>query len=155
VRTVDVRVDPDTAFDVFTARMNDWWKPGPYSWHDASRAVGKRIEPWVGGRFLEVWDRASGEGYEEGRVLVWEPPRRLVFTFRALAEADEPETEVEVRFDPDAGGTRVTLEHRGLDRLSPARASRRRSGKGFGIMLGWFAEHLARGALEEPAPGYE
>jgi uncharacterized protein YndB with AHSA1/START domain len=26
-------------------------------------------------------------------------------------------TELELRFEPDAGGTRVTLEHRGLERL--------------------------------------
>jgi uncharacterized protein YndB with AHSA1/START domain len=145
-RSVEVSVDPATAFELFTARMDEWWRPGPFSWHDPSRAVGKRLEPWVGGRWIEVWDRATGEGYEEGRVLVWEPGRRLVFTFRALAEPDEPATEVEVRFEPQAGGTRVVLEHRGLDRLSPERAARRRSGKGFGIMLGWFAEHLAERA---------
>ena len=145
VRTIAVAVDPATAFEVFTDRIDAWWRPGPYSWHDASRAVGRRFEPWVGGRFVEVWDRATGEGYDEGRILVWEPPRRLVFTFRALAEPDEPETEVDVRFEPEADGTRVTLEHRGLDRLSPERAARRRSGKGFGIMLAWFGDYLAGG----------
>jgi hypothetical protein len=40
-------------------------------------------------------------------------------TFQNVSLPPEPLTEIEVRFDPVESGTRVTLEHRGLDRLPP------------------------------------
>lgn len=47
-----------------------------------------------------------------GEVLVWDPPIRLVFEFRAAKfEADEV-TEVELTFQVEDQGTRVTVEHR-------------------------------------------
>lgn len=65
-------------------------------------------------RLLEFY--AEGEPYEMGRVTVWEPGERLVFVYRSVHLPLEG-TEVEVRFEPIAPGTRVTLEHRGLERL--------------------------------------
>jgi len=53
VRTVDVAVDPATAFEVFTAEIDDWYERGRYSWHDPKRAVRIRFEPGVGGRWIE------------------------------------------------------------------------------------------------------
>ncbi len=32
-----------------------------------------RIEPRVGGRFIEVYDVETDEGFEVGRVTAWEP----------------------------------------------------------------------------------
>jgi Activator of Hsp90 ATPase homolog 1-like protein len=67
---------------------------------------------------------------------VWEPGRRLVFV-------DRRETEVDVRFEPQGEATRVTLEHRGLDRLPPDEA-------GSIVQYGWrrlafqFEAHLQR-----------
>jgi hypothetical protein len=51
-------------------------------------------------------------------------------------------TEVEVRFEPVADGTRVTLEHRGLERLPPEEAERLRQNAWINFMS-WFREHLA------------
>jgi uncharacterized protein YndB with AHSA1/START domain len=116
-RTVDVPIDPADAFQVFTGEIDSWYGRGPYSWNDPNRAVGIRFEPHVGGRWLEVWDEASGDGYEMGRILEWEPGNRLVMTFRNVFLPPEPLTEIEVRFDAIEGGTRVTLEHRGLEKL--------------------------------------
>ena len=118
-RRIDVGVDPATAFDVFTREIDAWYKRGPYSWNDPARAVAIRFEPGVGGRWLEVWDEATGEGYEMGRILVWQPGARLVMTYRSVHLPPEPLTEIEVRFEPIPGGTRVTLDHRGWDRLPP------------------------------------
>jgi uncharacterized protein YndB with AHSA1/START domain len=117
VRTVEVAVDPLTAFTVFTDEIGDWYQSGPYSWNDPERAVGIRFEPGVGGRWIEVWDEATGEGYELGRVLAWEPGERLVVTYRSVHLPPALETEIEVRFAAVADRTRVTLEHRGLEAL--------------------------------------
>jgi uncharacterized protein YndB with AHSA1/START domain len=133
--TVYVAVDPETAFTVFTAEVDAWYKRGPNTFADPKEAVGMRFEPHVGGRFLEVHDAATGEGVEHGRIQVWEPGRRLVFT-------DRRGTEVEVRFEADAGQTRVTLEHRGLERLAPQVAAQV-SKYGWRLLLPWFAQHLA------------
>jgi uncharacterized protein YndB with AHSA1/START domain len=114
VRSVDVPVGPDEAFRAFTDEIDDWYERGPHSWNDPERAVAIRFE---GGRLLEVYE--EGEPYELGLVTAWEPGRRLAFAYRSVHLPPEPETEVEVRFEPVAGGTRVTLEHRGLERMPP------------------------------------
>jgi hypothetical protein len=118
-RSVEVDLDPTTAFEVFTEEIDAWYVRGPYSWNDPGRAVGMRFEPGVGGRWLELWDEVTGEGYEIGRVLVWEPGERLVVSYRSVHLPPEPQTEIEVRFEPSESGTKVTLEHRGLERLPP------------------------------------
>jgi len=123
VRTVIVDVDPDTAFSVFTDEIGQWYRSSPYSWNDPTRATGIRFEPGVGGRLVEVWQETGDEGFEMGRILAWEPGRRLVFEFRSAFLPPVP-TEVEVRFEPVGQGTRVTLEHRHLERL-PAEAAER------------------------------
>ena len=59
----------------------------------------------------------TGEGFEIGRVLVWEPGTRFVVSYRNV-HLPPGTSRVEVRFDPVAGGTRVRLEHSGLGELS-------------------------------------
>src|SRR3989304_488693 len=109
--SVEVPADPETAFRLYTAEINRWWKRGTHYWNARHRAVGLRFEPFVGGRFIEVYDAQTGEGFEIGRVQVWEPGRRLVYTWREAGWAPGAQTEVEVLFDPTAQGTRVTEEH--------------------------------------------
>ncbi len=84
----------------------------------------------------------SGEGLELGRIQVWEPGSRLVFT-------DRRGTEVEVRFEPCDGQTRVTLEHRGLERLAPGVAVQV-SRHGWWLLLPWYAEHMT--GTRSPTP---
>ncbi|HEX9995074.1 MAG TPA: VOC family protein [Acidimicrobiales bacterium] len=148
--TVEVGVDPAEAFRVFTEEIDRWYVRGPYSWMDADRAVGIRFEPGVGGRLLEVHDEATGDGFAFGRVLAWEPGRRLVFADLVSGptpgEPPDPPTEVEVRFDPSPAGTLVTVEHRGLDRLPPAVADQKRE-HGWATVARWFAD-----GLHAPAP---
>jgi uncharacterized protein YndB with AHSA1/START domain len=59
-----------------------------------------------------------------GRVKVWEPPQRLVLTWRALNFAPDEHTEVEVRFEPSGTGTQVTVQHRGWASLRPDHPAR-------------------------------
>jgi activator of Hsp90 ATPase-like protein len=142
MRTVDVDVDPATAFEVFTEEIGRWYRSGPYSWNDPERAVGIRFEPGVGGRLIEVHDEATGEGFEMGRVLAWEPGSRLVCAFRSVFFPPEPLTEVEVRFEERDGATRVTLEHRGLDRLPPDFVKTIED-RAWITFMGWFGEYVA------------
>jgi len=142
-RTVDVEVDPADAFELFT-EIDAWWRPGQHSFVDPARAVGVRMEPGPGGRWLEVWDAATGSGYERGRILAWEPPRRMLFEYRDPRLPADPLTQIEVRFDPFPGGTTVTLEHRGWDRLPPAVVARYVSSRIWGSLVSWYADYVAR-----------
>jgi hypothetical protein len=135
---VYVALEREEAFRIFTEEIDAWYKRGPHSFHEPDKAVGLRFEPWLGGRFIEVHDAVTGEGIEIGRVSVWEPGRRLVWT-------DTEGTEVDVQFDAYIGGgdaqTRVRLEHRGLERLAPGRGIQVRD-YGWWLPLGWFEEHV-------------
>ncbi len=102
----EVAVDPTTAFKAFTEEIDRWWLAGPINYHDAARAVGMRCECGVGGRLVEVYDSATGEGLELGRITVWEPGQRLAWT------SSTDDIEMTVRFEPTAAGTRVIVEGR-------------------------------------------
>jgi len=138
---VEVPCNPDTAFDIFTDDIGTWWKRGTRYWNDSARGVELRLEPHVGGRLLEVYDTGTGEGFEIGRVLVWEPGKRLVFTWRQDDWAASEFTEVEVRFEPSGTGTRVTVEHGGWDRVSSAGPGMADGySHGWQELLGFYAE---------------
>jgi uncharacterized protein YndB with AHSA1/START domain len=104
---------------VFTAGFARWW-PATHSIGAVplSEAV---IEPRVGGRWFERG--TDGSECDWGRVLVWEPPHRVVLGWQIDANFKfDPDvtTEVEVRFVADGDrSTRVELEHRHLERLGP------------------------------------
>ena len=105
--TIDVGVDPQTAFTAFTDEMDNWWMRSPISFYDASRAIARRCEPGVGGRIVEVYDEA-GDVLELGRITVWEPGVKLQW----LSSVDD--VEVEVRFAPIPDGTNVQVHARVL-----------------------------------------
>lgn len=124
--TVSVALPPAEAFRLFTEEIDRWWRRGP-RFRNARGTRGMiAIEPRVGGRVFESLDadaddpRAPPAVIEIGRVGVWEPAHRLVFSWRAsnFGPAD-PATEVEVRFEPSASGTRVTVTHRGWSAVRP------------------------------------
>lgn len=141
--SIEVSVDPGTAFEAFTTEIDQWWKRDPINWNDPERAVGVRFEPGVGGRWIEVHDSATGEGFEMGRISVWEPGERLVFTYMDAGHEIDG-TEVEVRFEPVAGGTRVTVEHRGWIEVSPQVVTRKIATKrwGWGNILNWYGGYV-------------
>jgi uncharacterized protein YndB with AHSA1/START domain len=140
--SIEVAVDPLTAFEVFTEEIDEWYQRGPHSWKNPERAVAVRFEPGVGGRWIEVWYVETGEGYDYGRIKAWEPGKRLLLDY--LIHDGGHVTEVEVRFVPTEGGTRVELEHRGWDALPPPVAAEGVANvqKGEPVMLGWFAEYI-------------
>ena len=108
----------EQAFRVFTEDF-DRVKPREHNMLgvDIAETV---FEPRAGGR---VFDRGvDGSEFHWARVLVFEPPNRLVFSWdlspQWQIESDlEKTSEVEVRFIAEsAERTRVELEHRNLDR---------------------------------------
>ena len=101
--TVEVAVDPATAFDVFTQEVGCWWLQGPINFHNVSKTWEMRIEPGVGGRVLEVHDQATGDGYELAVITAWEPAVRLAW--RSSIDA----VDIEVAFAATAVGTQVTV----------------------------------------------
>jgi uncharacterized protein YndB with AHSA1/START domain len=111
----------DKAFQVFTERFGDI-KPREHNLLGAP--IQETVfEPRVGGH---IYDRADdGTECRWARVLVFEPPHRLVFTWDIgptwTLEADpENASEVEVRFTAEgADRTRLDLEHRNIDRHGP------------------------------------
>lgn len=117
-REITVEAPIERAFEVFTAGIGAWWNPD----HHILQAPLKEMvfEPFVGGHII---DRGvDGSESRWSRVLAYEPPTRVVFSWDiSLAwqiETDPAKTsEVEVTFAAEgAAQTRVTLEHRHIDR---------------------------------------
>jgi uncharacterized protein YndB with AHSA1/START domain len=120
-RQVIVEAPAEKAFSVFTERLGDF-KPPEHNLLVAPIAE-TVFEPRVGGH---VYDRATdGTECHWARVLVYEPPLRVVFSWDIgptwqLETDPENASEVEVRFiEETAERTRVELEHRNIDRHGP------------------------------------
>jgi uncharacterized protein YndB with AHSA1/START domain len=115
-QSVVVDAPPDRAFEVFTARMTSWWPLETYK-IGAKPAAEAVMEPRAGGRWFER--AADGTECDWGRVLEWDPPRRVLLTWEISCDWHhdaDVRTEVEVRFLAEGDGrTRVELEHRGLE----------------------------------------
>src|SRR5579864_5841206 len=117
---VMVRRSVDDAFSQFTGRMTAWWPKDRFSF-SPERSHEVVMEPYAGGRFYERY--RDGEEFTIGEVLAWDPPGRVVFTWRG--RWDQP-TEVTVRFTSVAPAvTRVQVEHSRWERLGDAGLQRR------------------------------
>jgi uncharacterized protein YndB with AHSA1/START domain len=137
-KEVTVAASADHAFRVFTEGVDSWW---PRQHHIGTapmmRAV---IEPRLGGRWYAVSE--DGSECDTGKVLAWEPPRRVVLAWQITADWKfDPNfvTEVEVTFTAvGPKETIVVLEHRNLERFGE-RAMELRNGidaeGGWGIIL--------------------
>jgi uncharacterized protein YndB with AHSA1/START domain len=134
--TMFVAVSPADAFEVFTAEIDLWWRRGR-RFRGFSDAGELRFELDAAGVGTYLVERAPDQRFEIGRVLVWEPGRRLAFEWRQRNFAADECTEVDVSFEPARDGTRVTLEHRGWEAIRdghPARHALR--GEAFSRMIG-------------------
>ncbi|WP_034850383.1 SRPBCC family protein [Inquilinus limosus] len=143
--SITVDAPQDRAFDAFANRLGRWW-PLPYTWALAAFDTAI-VEPRVGG----LWFERDRDGKETpwGEVRAYEPPSRLVLSFAISPErAPEPPeraSELEIRFVPEQGRTRIELEHRDLARHGDG-AARLRDGmaspQGWPLILADFARYL-------------
>ena len=117
-----VAASPERAFQVFTEEIGAWWTPSML-FQTTPRAPGRlAFEGGAGGRLTETLD--SGKVFEIGRILAWEPPGRLLFSWRQASFPPDLTTEVEIRFEDMGEETRVSVEHRGFDRVPVESAAR-------------------------------
>jgi hypothetical protein len=118
VRSVTVPLSQSRAFELFTARMTEFW-PREHS-IGTSAIADVVVEPRVGGRWFERG--VDGSECSWGRVASWEPPRKVVLLWQIGADWQyDPdfETEVEVTFTDDGPDhTRLDLRHRNLQRYA-------------------------------------
>jgi uncharacterized protein YndB with AHSA1/START domain len=151
-KSVTVDAPPQHAFAVFANRIGLWW---PKSHHiGAAEPESVVIEPRQGGGWFERG--VDGTECEIGKVLVWEPPSRLVLGWQLTADwRFDPDllTEVDVRFIPDGdNATRVELEHRHLERFGDRADALRRqidAPEGWGGLMALFAQFAARSRRKE------
>ncbi len=142
-KQVFVEASQERAFRVFSEGIDRWWPRE----HHIGKSPLKRavIEPRQGGRWYSICE--DGSECDVGKVLAWEPPRRLLLAWQITAQWQyDPsfETEVEVTFTAEGSKkTRVDLEHRNLERYSVAADEYRNlvdQPGGWGLTLEKFAE---------------
>jgi uncharacterized protein YndB with AHSA1/START domain len=119
VKAVTVRAAPARAFELFTRDLARWW-PLP-QFHTAPDPVDCAIEPRVGGRVFER--AADGKETSWGAVLAYDPPHRLAFSWLIGGLSVDQAQLIDIRFTPEATGTRVELIHSGWEKLGDATAA--------------------------------
>ncbi|HEX5540670.1 MAG TPA: SRPBCC family protein [Micromonospora sp.] len=138
--TLYVPATPERAFAAFTGNLAEWWVT-EYTWSGPEALAEIGIEPHEGGMAYEIGPH--GFRADWGRVVTWQPPRRLIFTWqigpdRVPVPDPAQASEVEVRFLPEFGQTRVEVLHKRFDRHGEAATGYRRA-----LTAGW-RELLAR-----------
>ena len=145
--TLTVSVSIEKAFEVFTTNINSWW---PHEYHIGQAEVAEVIlESHEGGRWYERG--VDGTECDWGRVLAWDPPDRLLFTWQinGMWQFDpDPEhaSEIEARFRPDGPEqTVVEVKHRHFERLVGGHDIRGaiEGGGGWVLLLESFAKTVA------------
>lgn len=122
--SIDLALASMAAFDIFVEELAAALTQG-----------GMGFEAGANGRITE------GE-FEVGRVIAWKPGELIQLQWHQADWKTEEVTNVEVRFEPVDGGTRVTLEHREWGGLigDP------------GELVGWFSRAVAAPFLQATAP---
>lgn len=118
-----VKATPERAFQAFVEEIGAWWRPNVL-FQTTPRPGVLSFERGEGGRLIETRD--GGKAFEIGVIRIWEPPHRLVFSWRQANFPLDLHTEVEVGFEAVGEETRVSVEHRGFDQVPADSAARHR-----------------------------
>lgn len=122
---LQLRCSASHAFSTWTERFGLWWPAGHTVSGDPAATV--HLETRLGGR---IYERTSdGRELDWGEVTSWEPPHRFGYVWH-IRRTREAATDVLVRFDDEAGGCRVRIEHTGWERLGDEGPSWRDANRG-------------------------
>jgi uncharacterized protein YndB with AHSA1/START domain len=116
-KSIRVNVSQTHAFEVFTSGIGRWWpRKATIGNAPMKSAV---LEPHLGGRWYELGE--DGSEADVGKILVWEPPQRLVVSWDINSSWKPDSTvgsEVEVRFISEGPkSTLIELEHRKFEAM--------------------------------------
>ena len=142
--SVDVKAAPSRAFELFAQNMGAWWPRGKTP--AANPHAELIVEPTKNGRWFER--DAGGNETQWGKVLAWDPPRRLLLGWQLDHKFQfdaEVLMEVEILFEAlVGGGTRISLEHRDIEQLgAEAESFAGKVGSGWPERMANFATYAA------------
>ena len=122
--SIDLPIEPAAVFDAIAEELSL-----------ALTRLGMHFEAGSEGRVTQ-------RSFEVGRIVAWEPGKRIAIEWRqAFWEPDEM-TEIEFLFKEIDGGTQLRLEHHSWGRLIGES----------GEIVGWFASEIAAPFLRAMAP---
>lgn len=130
VRSVSVSWDQAAAFQRFTAGFADWWPWRTHSIGGVERLQRIVFECRAGGLIFE--EHKDGRRFQWGKVLEWEPPRRVKFTWHPSRDAATAQ-QVELVFHPEGSGTRLELVSSDWEKWGEGAKGARR-----GYDMGWW-----------------
>ncbi len=139
-KSVTVQCPVEEAFRFFTNGLSTWWPLDSFA--AGEKPVSCAIEGRVGGRLYEV----DAEGHESlwGTVTLWEPPRKVAFTWHP-GHDESTAQQVLVVFEPATDGTTLRLEHRGWEVLGDRAQERAASyDSGWDLVLGHYVSVASR-----------
>ena len=142
-RQIMVELNPDQAFELFTARIGDWWPLAQLSVFGAEATVA-----FVGSELVEVLGERRTRW---GRVTEWIPGRRVTFSWHPGAPEEQPSSQVSVSFEAAGDQTRVILEHSGWEAYDDPARARDEYDRGWPMVLDLYA--AAAVDDEPPQPG--
>lgn len=134
-KTLEVPLDPQEAFTLFTKDIDGWWPKTSYS---VTGAKAKLTFPThKGGEIIETGP--DGETAVWGTLIAYDPGKFLAFTWHP-GRSDQEATVVTVSFTQTANGTRCELTHGGFEILGDtADAVSTSYLHGWDMVLGCFA----------------
>ena len=128
VREITVPWRPEEAYRRFVNEFSSWW---PSKTHSIGGPRINRVvfEARVGGRIYE--EHIDGRGFQWGKVLELDPPRRVRFTFHPSRPENTAQT-IELLFHAEGSGTRLELTATGWENWGRGAERARR-----GYRIGW------------------
>lgn len=131
-REIVVELTPREAFELFTARIGDWWPLAELSVFGAGATVA-----FIDGEIVEACD---GRKSVWGTVTEWEPGARVSFTWHPGRGADRASL-VSVSFIArESDQTLVVLDHSGWEAFDDPAAARREYDQGWPMVLGRYGD---------------
>jgi uncharacterized protein YciI len=133
-REMLVDAEPEKAFEVFTARIGDWWPLASHSVHGERATVS-----FEDGELVER--SPAGETSVWATVTRWEPPAVLALSWYP-GHPGQRITEVTVSFAAAGEQTLVTLEHSGWEVYADPAAARDEYSNGWPAVLQGFVDEV-------------